>query len=85
MPWPLEVVKRPLRNFSSIGPNRVSQRKVLGRVSPIFEKFSEQVANGPRVVPWPVVYENVLISQILLKLKRRRAPQFYEAILLNKL
>ena len=55
------------------------------RVPPIFEKFSEQVANGPRVVPWPVVYENVLISQILLKLKRRRAPQFYEAILLNKL
>ena len=52
------------------------------RVPPIFEKFSEQVANGPRVVPWPVVYQNVLISQIQLKLKRRQAAQFYEAIFL---
>ena len=35
------------------------------RIPPNFEKFSEQVANEPRVVPWPVVYENVMISQIL--------------------
>ena len=34
------------------------------RVPPFFEKFSEQIANGPRVVPWPVVYENGLVSQI---------------------
>ena len=65
--------------------NKGTELVGYSRVPPIFEKFSEQVANGPRVVPWPVVYENVLISQILLKLKRRRAPQFYEAILLNKL
>ena len=52
----------------------------ITRVPPIFEKFSEQIVYGPRVVPWPVVYENGLVSLILLKLKRRQAAQIYEAI-----
>ena len=52
----------------------------MTRVPPIFEKFSEQIVYGPRVVPWPVVYENGLVSLILLKLKRRQAAQIYEAI-----
>ena len=54
---------------------------MVARVPPIFEKFSEEIANGPKVVPWPVVvYENGLVSLVLLKLKRCRAAQFYEVI-----
>ena len=58
---------------------KITHRHLI-RVPPIFEKFSEEIANGPKVVPWPVVYENGLVSLVLLKLKRRRAAQFYEVI-----
>ena len=44
---------------------------------------SDQIANGPKVVPLQVVHENGLDFQVQLKLKRRQVPQFYEAILRN--
>ena len=74
------IFEAAIASEAELYPNRENSR-----VLPILEKISEQVANGPRVVPWPVVYENGLVSLILLKLKRRQAAQFYEAILLNKL
>ena len=50
------------------------------RVPPIYEKFSDQVPNWAKVVPWQMGQNEPLINQLSLKLKRRQAAQFYEAI-----
>ena len=47
---------------------------------PIYEKFSDQVPNWAKVVPWQMGQNDSLINQLSLKLKRRQAVQFYEAI-----
>ena len=72
-------------NRQSLFYHGKEQKQWNTRVLRILIKLSDHSPNWPKVVPWLVVWKNMIIFEIALKLKSRRVAQFYLVIYSSKM